>query len=222
MNTGSAKELRAAIAANKPLVAPSVYDGISALAAAELNFKAVYIGSYATGATKYGVPDTGYIAAEDMADQVRRIAPLVGVPMIVDGEGGWGNPLHVAHSVRLLERAGAAAIHIEDHEFGKHIDYRSRVLPLPAAVDKIKAALDARESEALMIIGRTDATFALSHQETLARAVAFQEAGADAVFLAGYGFSSDAEGRSSHKRSTFLSLTQIYPASPRKIWLPSA
>jgi 2-methylisocitrate lyase-like PEP mutase family enzyme len=103
MNTGSAKELRAAIAANKPLVAPSVYDGISALAAAELDFKAVYIDSYATGATRYGVPDTGYIAAEDMADQVRRIAPLVGVPMIVDGEGGWGNPLHVAHSARLLE-----------------------------------------------------------------------------------------------------------------------
>ncbi|MEW2503747.1 isocitrate lyase/phosphoenolpyruvate mutase family protein [Amycolatopsis sp. NPDC047767] len=104
-----ANTLRHAIAAAKPLAVPSVHDGISALLVRELGFQAAYVGSYATGATKYGVPDIGYLGLEDMADQVRRLAPLVEVPIIVDGEGGWGNPLHVAHAVRVLERAGAAA-----------------------------------------------------------------------------------------------------------------
>ena len=91
-----------AMAGHRPLVAPSIYDGISALLVHRLGFQAAYIGSYATSATKYGVADIGYIGLEDMADQVRRLAPLVGVPVIVDGEGGWGNPLHVARAVRIL------------------------------------------------------------------------------------------------------------------------
>ncbi len=183
--------LREAIGAHQPLVAPSVYDGISALAAREFGFAAVYIGSYATGATRYGVPDIGYLGVEDMVDQVRRISPLVEVPIIVDGEGGFGNPLHVARSVRLLERAGAAATHIEDHEFGKHITASPKVLSVSDAVDKIKAALDARSSSDFMIVARTDAAGSLGADEALARAVAFQEAGADAVFLAGYGISDE-------------------------------
>lgn len=181
--------LRQAIADHRPLVAPSIYDGISALVAREFDFKAVYIGSYATGATRYGLPDIGYLGVEDMADQVRRLAPLVDAPVIVDGEGGFGNPLHVAQAIKRLERAGAAGVHIEDHDFGKHITARPTLLPREKAVDKIKAALDARISSETMIIGRTDAAMPLGAQEALARAVAFQDAGADAVFLAGYGFS---------------------------------
>ena len=181
--------LREAIAAHQPLVAPSIYDGISALVARECGFDAVYVGSYATGATLYGVPDIGYLGVEDMAAQVRRLAPLVRVPIIVDGEGGFGNPLHVARSVRLLEQAGAAATHIEDHEFGKHLTSAPKVLALSDSVDKIKSALDARASSDFMIIARTDATGSLGPAAALERAVAFQEAGADGVFLAGYGFS---------------------------------
>src|SRR5258708_24425641 len=102
--------LKALIAGPGPLIAPSIYDGISAGVLRDTGFRAAYIGSYATGATKYAVPDIGYIGVEDMADQIRRLAPVANVPLIVDGEGGWGNPLHVARSVRLLERAGAAAV----------------------------------------------------------------------------------------------------------------
>src|SRR3984957_20948409 len=91
-----ASTLRELIARHHPLVVPSIYDGISALMLREFGFEAAYIGSYATGATRYGLPDIGYIGLEDMADQVRRLAPLAEVPIIVDGEGGWGNPLHVA------------------------------------------------------------------------------------------------------------------------------
>jgi 2-methylisocitrate lyase-like PEP mutase family enzyme len=177
--------LRAAIAANKPLVVPGVYDGISARIAADLGFDAVYIGSYATGATKYGLPDLGYIGAEDMADQVRRIADLVDVPIIVDGEGGFGNPLQVARTTRLLERAGASAMHIEDHDFGKHITAEPRVLPLALALDKIKAALDAKKSSDFLVIARTDAIGSLGQDEGLARVLAFQDAGADAVMVPG-------------------------------------
>ena len=180
------KSLTQLIAEHHPLIVPSVYDGISALLVRDLGFQAAYIGSYATGATKYGVPDIGYIGLEDMADQVRRLAPIVGVPVIVDGEGGWGNPIHVARSVQVLERAGAAATHIEDNDFGKHITARSTVITTEKALDKIKAALDARASEKFLIIARTDSPFVEGPAAAVDRALAYQEAGADGLFIAGF------------------------------------
>jgi 2-methylisocitrate lyase-like PEP mutase family enzyme len=180
------KTLRQVIAQHRPLVAPSIYDGISALLVKELGFQAAYIGSYATGATKYGVPDIGYIGLEDMADQVRRLAPVAEMPIIVDGEGGWGNSLHVARSVRVLERAGAAATHLEDHVFGKHITLAPTLLTVGQAVDKIKAAVDARDSSDFMIIGRTDSSYSEGQDAAVERLLAYQEAGADGLFVAGY------------------------------------
>jgi 2-methylisocitrate lyase-like PEP mutase family enzyme len=177
--------LTSLIANRHPLVAPSVYDGISALAAKDAGFEAAYIGSWGTGATKYGVPDIGFIGLEDMADMVRRLAPAAEMPLIVDGEGGWGNPLHVIRAVRVLERAGAAAIHIEDHEFGKHLGGKKEILPLDKAVDKIKAAVDARQSEDLLIIARTDVPYTGGLDPAIERLRAYQEAGAGAVMAAG-------------------------------------
>jgi 2-methylisocitrate lyase-like PEP mutase family enzyme len=176
--------LRKLIADNDPLIVPSIYDGISARLVRDAGFKAAYIGSYATGATKYGIPDIGYLGLEDMADQVRRLAPVAGMPIIVDGEGGWGNPLHVARAVQVLERAGAAATHIEDHAFGKHLSMQPRVLPVGEAVEKIRAALDARASEDFLIIARTDAAGIEGPAGAVDRALAYQEAGADALFVA--------------------------------------
>ncbi|WP_345373386.1 isocitrate lyase/PEP mutase family protein [Frondihabitans cladoniiphilus] len=178
--------LRQAIAGSHPLVVPSIYDGISALLVRDLGFEAAYIGSYATGATRYGVPDIGYIGLEDMADQARRLAPIAGVPLIVDGEGGWGNAIHVARAVQVLERAGAAATHIEDHDFGKHLTIKSSVIPTGQAVDKIKAAVDARDSEDFLIIGRTDSIGVEGPSAGVDRALAYQEAGADGLFIAGF------------------------------------
>ncbi|WP_165396486.1 isocitrate lyase/PEP mutase family protein [Streptomyces sp. F001] len=176
--------LREALGRNQPLIIPSIYDGMSALLVREAGFQAAYIGSYATGATKYGLPDIGYIGLEDMADQVRRLAPVAGVPIVVDGEGGWGNPLHVARAVQVLERAGAAAVHIEDHDFGKHLTMRPRVLPVDQAVEKIKAALDARTSDDFMVIARTDAAGVEGPAAAVDRALAYQDAGADGLFVA--------------------------------------
>lgn len=178
--------LKQLIQSERPVIAPSIYDGISALVAKELGFKAAYIGSYATGATKYGLPDIGYITVDDMADQVRRLGPVVEVPIIADAEGGWGNPLHVARSIKILERAGAAAIHLEDHEFGKHITPKPRVITTAAFVDKLKAALDARTSEDFLIIARTDSPGIEGPEAAVDRALAYQEAGADGLFIAGF------------------------------------
>lgn len=176
--------LKTLLATRSPLSVPSIYDGISARVAAELGFEAAYIGSYGTGATKYGVPDIGYIGVEDMADQVRRLAPLADVPLVVDAEGGWGNPLHVARSTAILERAGAAAIHIEDHDFGKHLTRDPRCLPTASAVDKFKAALDSRASEDFLIIARTDAAGVEGSEAAVDRLLAYQETGVDALFAA--------------------------------------
>jgi 2-methylisocitrate lyase-like PEP mutase family enzyme len=177
--------LKDLITAHAPLIAPSIYDGISAGVLRDTGFRAAYIGSYATGATKYAVPDIGFIGVEDMADQIRRLAPIAGVPLIVDAEGGWGNPLHVARSVQILERAGAAAVHIEDHAFGKHIVRNPRIIPVTDAVDKIKAALDARESDDFMIIARSDAAGTEGAEAAVDRLLAYRDAGADALFYAG-------------------------------------
>ncbi|ELT42626.1 isocitrate lyase/PEP mutase family protein [Arthrobacter nitrophenolicus] len=177
------RTLKEVISENSPLVAPLAYDGISARLVRDLKFQAAYIGSYAASASKYGVADIGFVGLEDIADMVRRIAPIVDVPLIVDGEGGFGNPIHVARSVQVLERAGASATHIEDHVFGKHLG-TPQVIPLGQAVDKIKAAVDARKSEDFLIIGRSDALLSEGEEATIDRLLAFQEAGADVLFLA--------------------------------------
>jgi methylisocitrate lyase len=177
------RTLKNVISENSPLVAPLAYDGISARLVRDLNFQAAYIGSYAVSASKYGVADIGFVGLEDIADMVRRIAPIVDVPVIVDGEGGFGNPIHVARTVQVLERAGASATHIEDHVFGKHLG-TPQVIPLAQAVDKIKAAVDARKSEDFLIIGRSDALLSEGEEATIDRLLAFQEAGADVLFLA--------------------------------------
>ena len=177
------RPLKSLISENSPLIVPLAYDGISARLVRELDFKAAYIGSHAVSSTKYGIADIGFIGLEDMADTVRRITSIVDVPVIVDGEGGFGNPVHVAHTVRVLERAGASATHIEDHIFGKHLGI-PQVLPVKQAVDKIKAALDARDSEDFLIIGRSDALTNEGEEATIDRLLAYQDAGADALFLA--------------------------------------
>ncbi len=173
------------IARSHPLVVPAVYDGITAHLAHRAGFEAAYIGSYGTGATLYGLPDIGFIDVQDMADQVRRLAPVAQVPLIVDAEAGWGNQIHIARSIRLLETAGAAAIHLEDHEFGKHLTLEPRVVSTSAACDKIKAAVDARDSRDFMIIARTDSLGIEGGESAIERLVAYAEVGADAVMLSG-------------------------------------
>lgn len=167
------------------VVVPGVYDCVSAKAALDAGFEAIYLGSYACGASLFGLPDAGYVGLTDMLGQLWRIAAAVDLPIIADGEAGFGNAVHVARTVREYERAGAAAIHIEDHVFGKHVLAQPLVSPLSEAVDKIRAAVDARRSAGFQIIGRTDSLRSLGLAHAVERATAFAEAGADMVFVAG-------------------------------------
>jgi len=185
--TASARSLRQAIADSYPLVVPGVYDGISARALAATDFEAAYIGSHATSAVLHGIPDVGYLTRTDMVEQIRRLAPIAGKPIIADGEAGFGNPLHVARTVAAYEHAGAAAIHLEDHTFGKHLAATWGVSPLGEAVDRLRAALDARASADFLIIARTDAFRGRGIEPVLERLHAFAEEGADAVFATGCG-----------------------------------
>jgi len=177
------KSLKELMCDSSPVTAPSVFDGISALLVQELGFPAAYIGSWSTSATRFGIPDLGYINLTDMAELVARLRGIIDIPLVVDAEGGWGNPLHVIRGVKVLERAGANAIHLEDGEFGKHLG-ATAVLPVGKAVDKIKAALDARDSDEFTIIARSDALAAEGPDATIDRLLAYQDAGADALFLA--------------------------------------
>ncbi|ETD33293.1 oxaloacetate decarboxylase [Williamsia sp. D3] len=178
-----AATIKSLLERRSPLVAPGAYDGISALLIRELGFDAAYIGSFAVTAAKHGLPDIGFASIDDMAESVRCVSAVTDVPIIVDGEGGFGNALHVARTVRVLERAGASATHIEDHSFGKHLG-APKVIPVKQAVDKIKAAVDARASEDFLIIGRSDAETSEGQEATVDRLLAYQEAGADILFMA--------------------------------------
>jgi methylisocitrate lyase len=155
------------------------------MVAAEVGFDALYVGSYATSATMLGLPDTGFVGLTDMTNQVWRMRAIVDLPIIADAEAGFGNVVHVARAVQEFERAGAAAIHIEDHVFGKHIVSKPLVTPLPEAVDKIRAAVDARHDASFQIIGRTDSLRRYGLEHAIERANAFAAAGADMVFIAG-------------------------------------
>jgi 2-methylisocitrate lyase-like PEP mutase family enzyme len=178
-----AASIKSLLERRSPLIAPGTYDGVSALLVRELGFDATYIGSFAVTAALHGLPDIGFASLDDMAETVRRVASIVDVPIIVDGEGGFGNPLHVARTIKVLESAGASATHIEDHSFGKHLE-TPQVIPVTQAVDKIKAAVDARASEDFLIIGRSDAESSEGADATVDRLLAYQEAGADILFMA--------------------------------------
>jgi len=143
------------------------------------------VGSYAAHATLHGMPDAGLVTLTEMVDYCRRIANSVNIPVIADAEGGFGGAAKVWRTVREFERAGIAAIHIEDQEWGKHMrGVKPKLLPTEEMCLKIKAAVEAKSDPDFTIIARTDAIWAYnSIDEGIARGKAYAEAGADLVFL---------------------------------------
>jgi len=171
------------------IVAPGAYDAVSARLVETAGFQAVYIGSYATAASRLGLPDAGLVSMREMADHAASVVGAVeGIPVIADAENGFGNVTTLWRTVREFERAGVAGIHLEDHEFGKHLDVLGRVLPRAEMVEKVKAAVDARQDPDLVIIARTDAGWLKGGgglDEAVDRCLAYGAAGADMVFPAG-------------------------------------
>ena len=177
--------LRSRLTAQPILVAPGVYDALTAHLAERAGFSAVYVSGAAIAYTRLGRPDIGLVAMSEVADTVALIRDRVGSQLIVDADTGYGNALNVARTVRLFERAGANAIQIEDQAFPKrcgHLDNKTLV-PAQEMVGKIKAALDARHSRETLVIARTDAIAVEGFEPAIARAVAYRDAGADVLFV---------------------------------------
>jgi 2-methylisocitrate lyase-like PEP mutase family enzyme len=179
------KTLRSRLAAPPILVAPGVYDALTAHLAERAGFSAVYVSGAGIAYTRLGRPDIGLVAMSEVADTVALIRDRVGSHLIVDADTGYGNALNVARTVRLFERAGANAIQIEDQVFPKrcgHLDNKT-LIPAQEMIGKIKAALDARHSRETLVIARTDAIAVEGFEPAIARAVSYRDAGADVLFV---------------------------------------
>jgi methylisocitrate lyase len=180
------KKLRKMLESGKTLIVPGAYDSISALLVERAGFQAVYIGSYATAAAGFGMPDVGLVTMGEMAAYAKTITDAVDIPVIADGENGWNNAANIWRTIRSFEQAGVCGIHIEDHEFGKHAPVPQVLTSRENMVQKIRAALDAREDINFLIIARTDAAWAFNDvEEAVSRMNAFTDAGADMVMAAG-------------------------------------
>ena len=143
----------------KVLVAPGVYDGLSALLAEQAGAEAVYLSGASIAYTRFGRPDIGLVSMTEVADTIAALRDRIGLPIIVDADTGFGNALNVERTVRVFERAGADAIQLEDQTLPKrcgHLDGKT-LISSAEMVGKIRAASDARASSATLIIARTDA-----------------------------------------------------------------
>ena len=173
--------------AGPPLVVPGVYDALSAVLAQRAGFEALFVSGSALALSQLARPDVGLVTLTELADTVTRISLRVDVPLLVDGDFGFGSPLNVARTVQLLERAGASGIQIEDRIEATPPAMLAHRPVVGAAVmlDKIAAALDARASSKTLISARTDAVYSHGLEDALDRAERYREAGADLVFVEG-------------------------------------
>jgi 2-methylisocitrate lyase-like PEP mutase family enzyme len=171
--------------AGRAVILPGAYDALSARLIQNAGFAAVYVTGAGFANSALGVPDIGLVTATELRDHVARIADVVDVPLVVDADTGFGNAINMARTVRQLERAGASALQIEDQVFPKKCGHFAGKGVIAAAemVQKIHSAVDARASEELLIIARTDARAVSSLEEALDRARMYREAGADVLFV---------------------------------------
>ena len=178
-------KLKADLSAGKFVVAPGIFDGLSARIADHAGFDALYMTGYGVSASLLGKPDAGYLTATHMADRVRTFCSVINTPLIADADTGFGGLVNVQEAVRAYEHAGASAIQLEDQQFPKKCGHTKNrtVIDIDEAVTKIKVAVDTRDSSDFLIIARTDARSSLGLDEALRRAEKFLEAGADILFV---------------------------------------
>jgi methylisocitrate lyase len=164
---------------------PVVHDALCAKIAAATGFQALAVGGYAGSATLLGQPDVSLLTLTEMADYAGRIADASGLPLLVDGDTGHGNVTNVIRTVRLFEKAGAAAILLEDQVFPKRCGHMSgkEVVPARDMTAKLKAALDARQDQDLVIAARTDVLALEGLSAAIDRACLYRETGADLIFV---------------------------------------
>jgi carboxyvinyl-carboxyphosphonate phosphorylmutase len=177
--------LRQLLAGPGLVLAPGVYDALSALLVEQAGFEAAYLSGASIAYTRLGRPDIGLVSASEVANVIENIRERVALPLIVDADTGFGNALNVIRTVKTFERAGASALQLEDQTLPKrcgHLEGKTLVAA-DEMTGKIRAALDARASSDTLIIARTDAVAVEGLDPALERAERYLEAGADVLFI---------------------------------------
>ncbi len=168
-----------------PVLAPGIYDALTALIAEQAGFEALYLSGASIAYTRLGRSDIGLTTATEVADTLARITERVQTPVIVDADTGFGNALNAMRTVRAFERAGAAMVQLEDQTFPKrcgHLDGKG-VIPVAEMCGKLRASLDARHSAKTLILARTDALAVEGFEAAMDRAEAYLACGVDALFI---------------------------------------
>ena len=184
-NVGRGSSLRQLLAQPGLIVAPGCYDVITARLVEHGGFPAAYMTGSGVSLSVTGLPDIGLVSLQEVLDRLGQIAGATRLPVIADGDTGFGNPLNVLRTVREFERRGAAAIQLEDQEMPKKCGHEPgrRLVPVTEMVAKIEAARFARSSADFLIVARTDARTTHGIEEALARGRRYAEAGADVIFV---------------------------------------
>ncbi len=180
-----AQRLRELLAGKAPIIAPGVYDGLTALLVEQAGFDCAYLSGASASFTRLGRPDLGLMTMTEVAETVSNIRERIDLPLVVDGDTGFGNALNVQRTVRLFERMGASGIQLEDQTMPKrcgHLEGK-QLVPVAEMQGKIHAALDARSDQNTVIVARTDAIAVDGIEEALDRGAAYIEAGADVLFV---------------------------------------
>lgn len=178
-------ELRTRLKDPRILIAPGIYDALTALIAEQSGAEAAYLSGASIAYTRFGRPDIGLVTMSEVADVIAAIRDRVNLPIIVDADTGYGNALNAQRTVRQFERFGATAIQLEDQQLPKRCGHLAgkTLVSKDEMVGKIHAALDARHSDQTLIVARTDAIAVEGIEAALDRAEAYREAGADVLFI---------------------------------------
>jgi len=178
-------KLRKLLSESRLIMAPGVADAMNARIVVKEGFEAIYMTGSGTASTRLGLPDIGLLTMTEMVDNAERIADAAEIPLIADADTGYGNPINVMRTVRAYERAGVAAIHIEDQQWPKRCGHFSgkTLVAAEEMVSKVKAAVDSKQDGDFMIIARTDAYSVEGYNAAMDRAAMYVEAGADIIFV---------------------------------------
>jgi 2-methylisocitrate lyase-like PEP mutase family enzyme len=179
------RRLRKLLSEHKAVLLPGAANALAARVIEDIGFKAIYVTGAGVTNTFLGVPDIGLITLTELASHVSAMRDAVALPLIVDADTGFGNPINVGRTIQVLERSGANAIQLEDQNFPKKCGHFSgkSVIARADMVQKIHAAVDARGDPDLVIIARTDAISTAGFDDAIERAAAYIEAGADMTFV---------------------------------------
>ncbi len=179
------KGLRELFSEGKIIQAPGVFDPITAKITQAAGFKAAYMTGFGTSVSNFGLPDIGLLTLTEMVENASRIADAINIPLIADADTGYGNPINVYRTIRAFEKAGVAAIHLEDQTWPKRCGHMTgkKIIAATDMVEKIKAAVDARRNSEFLIIARTDAIATDGFENAIERGGMYAEAGADIIFI---------------------------------------